>query len=259
MPLPGHLPFLRAICEQPADDAPRLIYADWLEEHGDPDRAEFIRLQVALDHRPDEADALRATALLTRHHQTWLAETREPLGVEWDKRFHRGFLRGATFHRPRLFIQKAGRATAVAPITAVTIRRVEDVVLERVLEVPAVSQLESITLAEFCAFQSRRLWTVIAGASRLANLRSLVIVLDRPSRMNGRSRDEFDAEWQWAITESPHLQRLEVFAPGTGEVFRDLRAVRRPAAATRAPDPELTVRVRTGPWQALRRTLGIGG
>lgn len=37
---------LRAICEAPDDDAPRLIYADWLDEHGEAERAEFIRLQV---------------------------------------------------------------------------------------------------------------------------------------------------------------------------------------------------------------------
>jgi uncharacterized protein (TIGR02996 family) len=34
--------FLRAICASPEDDAPRLIYADWLEERGDP-RAELLR------------------------------------------------------------------------------------------------------------------------------------------------------------------------------------------------------------------------
>ena len=38
--------FLRAVCERPADDAPRLVYADWLDEHGAADHAEFIRLQV---------------------------------------------------------------------------------------------------------------------------------------------------------------------------------------------------------------------
>ena len=40
--------FLQSIRETPDDDAPRLIYADWLEEHGDARaaaRAEFIRLQ----------------------------------------------------------------------------------------------------------------------------------------------------------------------------------------------------------------------
>jgi uncharacterized protein (TIGR02996 family) len=39
---------LRAICETPGDDAPRLVYADWLDEHGDPRQAEFIRLHIAL-------------------------------------------------------------------------------------------------------------------------------------------------------------------------------------------------------------------
>ncbi len=37
---------LQTVLTNPADDAPRLIYADWLEEHGDPDRADFIRLQI---------------------------------------------------------------------------------------------------------------------------------------------------------------------------------------------------------------------
>jgi uncharacterized protein (TIGR02996 family) len=37
-----------AILADPADDAPRLVYADWLEEHGQPERAEFIRVQCEL-------------------------------------------------------------------------------------------------------------------------------------------------------------------------------------------------------------------
>ena len=36
--------FLQAIRDAPDDDAPRLIYADWLDERGDP-RGEFIRVQ----------------------------------------------------------------------------------------------------------------------------------------------------------------------------------------------------------------------
>src|SRR5262249_30478553 len=39
---------LGAIGEAPEDDAPRLVYADWLEERGDPDRAAFIRTQCRL-------------------------------------------------------------------------------------------------------------------------------------------------------------------------------------------------------------------
>lgn len=39
---------LQTIRENPDQDAPRLIYADWLEEHGQQDRAEFIRVQIRL-------------------------------------------------------------------------------------------------------------------------------------------------------------------------------------------------------------------
>jgi uncharacterized protein (TIGR02996 family) len=38
--------FLRAIIDSPDDDAPRLVFADWLDEHGETERAEFIRARV---------------------------------------------------------------------------------------------------------------------------------------------------------------------------------------------------------------------
>lgn len=37
--------FIRAIVDAPGDDAPRLIYADWLDERGDP-RGEYLRVTV---------------------------------------------------------------------------------------------------------------------------------------------------------------------------------------------------------------------
>lgn len=39
---------LAAIVENPWDDGPRLIYADWLDEKGSTERAEFIRTQIQL-------------------------------------------------------------------------------------------------------------------------------------------------------------------------------------------------------------------
>lgn len=39
---------LSAIREAPADDLPRLVYADWLEDQGRHERGELIRLQLAL-------------------------------------------------------------------------------------------------------------------------------------------------------------------------------------------------------------------
>jgi uncharacterized protein (TIGR02996 family) len=51
--------FIRAILASPQDDAPRLIYADWLEERGDP-RGEYIRLLYALERLAgDDAEAVQ--------------------------------------------------------------------------------------------------------------------------------------------------------------------------------------------------------
>lgn len=41
-----HEALLRAVLVNPADDLPRLVYADWLEENGQADRAAFIRCHV---------------------------------------------------------------------------------------------------------------------------------------------------------------------------------------------------------------------
>jgi uncharacterized protein (TIGR02996 family) len=37
---------LKAVVASPDDDLPRLVAADWLDEHDEPERAEFIRVQV---------------------------------------------------------------------------------------------------------------------------------------------------------------------------------------------------------------------
>src|SRR6476661_7167875 len=44
---------LSTIAAPPDADLPRLIYADWLEEHGQLDRARLIRVQIELARLPD--------------------------------------------------------------------------------------------------------------------------------------------------------------------------------------------------------------
>jgi uncharacterized protein (TIGR02996 family) len=39
---------LASILAAPKDDAPRLVFADWLDENGEGERAEFVRVQVEL-------------------------------------------------------------------------------------------------------------------------------------------------------------------------------------------------------------------
>jgi uncharacterized protein (TIGR02996 family) len=108
--------FLQALLEAPDDDTVRFVYADWLEEQGDP-RAEFIRAQcaaarmVADDHR---LQALRARErqLLAEHAREWCA----PLGLEPDQcEFRRGFVEAVEIHADR-FLECPEGLFQVAPI-----------------------------------------------------------------------------------------------------------------------------------------------
>jgi uncharacterized protein (TIGR02996 family) len=109
--------FLADICQHPDDDAVRLIYADWLDEHGEPERAEFIRLQIerarletVLCHQPgaemgdgcndsecprcgpDYALAWRERELLTVVNAArWTPDDRAFAACEWTI-FRRGFV-----------------------------------------------------------------------------------------------------------------------------------------------------------------------
>lgn len=64
--LSQHEAFLRAIYDAPDDDTPRLVYADFLQEQGDEDRAELIRVQCELSTCGAELDAVRRAVLMER-------------------------------------------------------------------------------------------------------------------------------------------------------------------------------------------------
>jgi uncharacterized protein (TIGR02996 family) len=68
---------LRAVVARPEDDAPRLVYADYLQQHGDP-QGELIAVQCRLAGlATDDANRgeleLRAKALIAEHGATWAA------------------------------------------------------------------------------------------------------------------------------------------------------------------------------------------
>ena len=86
--------FIQAICASPGDDLPRLVYADWLEENGQAERAEFIRLQIRMatasvrrvyaDNGGQlQRDTRRVHAITRRRKKDWLApmEPGEPRGT----------------------------------------------------------------------------------------------------------------------------------------------------------------------------------
>lgn len=90
-------PFVQEVRENPRDDTPRLVYADFLEEAGD-QRCELIRVQVELaslkTHDPRRTSLeQRETELLQEYGDQWLEEIRE-LGVHGTsiRCFHKGLV-----------------------------------------------------------------------------------------------------------------------------------------------------------------------
>lgn len=94
-------PLLKMIWDAPYDDGPRLVYADWLEEQGDAERAEIIRVQIDLS-RLAEDDGRRPTLKqreleLLRHSRQWMQQlTQVRAGTDYrlpliTSSFERGF------------------------------------------------------------------------------------------------------------------------------------------------------------------------
>jgi uncharacterized protein (TIGR02996 family) len=113
--------FLRAVLEAPDDDTPRLIYADWLQENGDPERGEFIQVQCQLA-RPDLEEPRRlllgerAGELLAKNRQAWLAALPGFLG-RMQPEFRRGFVESVTT-TVKPFVRHAEKLFAAAPVRA---------------------------------------------------------------------------------------------------------------------------------------------
>ena len=138
------------IVARPADDGPRLVFADYLDESSDPAdqaRAELIRLQCALarvpsDH-PRRVELLdRVGELLMVHRATW-SETIAGLvhGVE----FRRGMLESVSLDA-RAFIDRGGELLRKAPIRRV---RLTDAArqIQRLADCSFLNQIRELDLS----------------------------------------------------------------------------------------------------------------
>ena len=84
--------------ENPDDDTPRLVFADWLDENGDEARGEFIRVQCELPSCEHGSRRLhlsrREQDLLNECQDVWIEYLR-PFMYEWSDKpwaFRRGFV-----------------------------------------------------------------------------------------------------------------------------------------------------------------------
>jgi uncharacterized protein (TIGR02996 family) len=112
---PGVEGFLEAAAHEPWEDAHRLILADWLEDQGEQERGEFLRLQVQIAAsgrwtRSRNIDR-RAHELETKHQERWLA------GMPPEATFDRGLVSGLRLEGDHHRIPDIlGRATDVMDV-----------------------------------------------------------------------------------------------------------------------------------------------
>src|SRR5262245_52142937 len=111
-----HQAFLQAILENPDDDTPRLVYADWLEERDDP-RGEFIRVQCRLaeldEDDPQRRDLQRREyELLANHWGEWAGPL---VGRVRRWRYRRGFVEQVRMEAGQ-FLKEAPWLLDLAPI-----------------------------------------------------------------------------------------------------------------------------------------------
>ena len=111
---------LAAIDANPDEDTPRLVYADWLDEHDQPIRAEFIRVQVEVVRVETQErivldqhiDLFRRQHHLLENHRAELLGRLSVLPKETLFEFERGFVSEITldwgpFHQHRAVIAAA--------------------------------------------------------------------------------------------------------------------------------------------------------
>ena len=127
---------LRAILADPGDDTVRLAYADWLDEHDQADRAEFIRVQIELAHLSPEDS--RLLALYNRGSELFWGVLRKgrlrqeapaelaPYVAQQYSHYRRGFLTRvelyATVEKVTEFLPAASALFTHAPVEELSLR-----------------------------------------------------------------------------------------------------------------------------------------
>jgi uncharacterized protein (TIGR02996 family) len=194
--------FLQAILEAPDDDAPRLIFADWLDDNSRPEHARLIRVQCELARLPDD-DPRRpeleteAERLLPEYNVGLRAQLAEGLPA-WARdsspRIERGFVSGLTL-TPGRFVKEAAGLSQKIPLQSLTVNRLLGS-LPALFACPEMARLRTLDCTG-TKIGSRGA-TRLANSPHLAGLKSLNLAF----AMVGIQGIQ-------ALARSPHLASLE--------------------------------------------------
>lgn len=147
--MPDEQAFLDTIFEYPDEDGPRLVYADWLEESGRTERAEFIRIQMELPHvlprsRERAALARREKQLLSKHRSEWFSEF-DGWTLNRTYFIRRGFV-DAVETRAEMFLEGMQEHFRRSPIREVKLEGVSRDMHARLAALPRLSRLRMLEM-----------------------------------------------------------------------------------------------------------------
>ena len=206
-PRPEVLAFLQDIKQNPDDDTPRLILADWLEEHDDP-RGEFLRVQCELARHSTKGRRhaelkVRERELLSRFEREWLAPLwQDGARATAEATFRRGLiqlrLRADDFFR-QAYSRSAAWATTEGPswIEQVSLWNLTQQFLAELAAAPVMARLTSLCL-RFSGEGHFPAADILAGSHECSNLVSLELL--------DFGIDDTDLH---CLTDSPHLLQLK--------------------------------------------------
>jgi uncharacterized protein (TIGR02996 family) len=167
-----------AVVADPDDDTPRLIYADWLDENGQPDRAAFIRAQVEsaraepFSPRSRTANDL-ANRILESHRVGWTQHLNSHC-VE-PPRFHRGFVEHVAVE-PISIVSALEAILDTEPVRSLRVIRTDYeggwISLMPVFEAPRLRQIRQIELTSPGGFIHEE-YTALIESPNLASVKRL--------------------------------------------------------------------------------------
>jgi uncharacterized protein (TIGR02996 family) len=186
----------RAVVAHPDDDTPRLVYADWLEEHDRGEEAEFVRLGCRLDaaapDHPEYVDwqarhqelTTRLAAYAPGPQLEYEAGLQVAGGAGWWRFTRRGFPsflefdgnRRAGLKPVRDLAASLERALDEVPVRWLAVRHLTNDQLRELLRQPVLARLERLTVQLYSiGVPNDEAAQLLADCKYLMNLRGLVI------------------------------------------------------------------------------------
>jgi uncharacterized protein (TIGR02996 family) len=186
----------------PDEDAPRLVLADWLEENGVTERAEFIRLQIELarlPHRDPRRQELKARErdLLEAHDKEWCVPIKSFKNAHFSPEFRRGFQDEVTCSHWKAFHTQADALFAAAPLRGLHVEKLPPRNVKALAQSPLLARLRALRLRP--GFGDEEL-SGLVNSPHVASLKEL--------ELTGSSEGTIGHAGARALAESPHLTNL---------------------------------------------------